>query len=97
MSDNWIDSLPTPLMRGMDRTSPGWERMWGEIKAQYGDTVCLHDGEAWQYMGSYSEDGGATWHHEFRHRALPPLGRRTCVHVPALPGDFSVTQEGERP
>lgn len=74
--------------RWMKRSSPGWDRMWSQIAAQYGNTVCEHHGEVWQYMGSFSDDDGKTWVHEFRHRRLPPDGRRTYYNVPALETDF---------
>ena len=77
--------------QSMSPHSRGWERMWAVIAATYGDTVCAHEGEAWQYMGSFSEDDGATWTHEFRHRSLPPDGGRAYAKVPGTADDFEET------
>lgn len=74
--------------RWMTHTARGWDRMWVEIAKKYGGTRCDHEGEAWEYMGSFSEDTGVTWTHEFRHRALPPRVERTYERVPALADDF---------
>lgn len=69
----------------------GWDRAWGEVAKKFGDTACEHDGEAWQYMGTYGPDGDVT--HEFRHRALPPDGLRTLFHVPAETDDLVAARE----
>jgi hypothetical protein len=73
--------LKTYDSRRVERTHRGWGRMWGVIAERYGDTSCLHDGEAWQYMGTWTDNGWQTWEHEFRHRALPPEGTRTYCKV----------------
>jgi len=82
------DGLPQYVSKWLDRNSRGWERVWQAIATKYGDTVCLNEGEAWQYMGSASSDNGATWEHQFRHRALPPNGERAYENVPASADDF---------
>ena len=82
------DGFPPSVSKALERKSRGWERAWQVIATKYGDIVCLHEGEAWQYMGSVSYDDGATWEHEFRHRALPPDGARTYEKVAAMADDF---------
>jgi hypothetical protein len=62
--------------------------MWGVVAAMYGDAECRHEGQAWQYMLSFSDDGGATWTHQFRHRSLPPTGERAHFEVAGALGDF---------
>jgi len=82
------DPLPDYQGKFMSHTSRGWERAWGEIAKKYGGTRCDFEGEAWQYMGSYSYDNGATFAHDFRHRALPPNGDLAYDKIPALAEDF---------
>lgn len=82
------------LTQFLTRTSRGWERAWRLIAAKYGDRECHVDGEVWQYMGSDSDDNGATWSHKFRHRALPPSGERVYEKIPAIADDFV---QGEAP
>lgn len=79
------------ICRDVQRDTPGWHRMWAVIAAKYGDPACLNDGEAWQYMGTISWDGGATWVHQFRHRCLPATGNREYHDVPAMTADFEGT------
>lgn len=77
------------VARRVRRWHRGWDRMWGEIAEAYGDASCLHDGEAWQYMGTYEDSGRIV--HEFRHRSLN--GKRTLHHVPAETGDWTKARE----
>ena len=74
----------------------GWDRAWSEVAKKFGDTACEHDGEAWQYMGTYEDrwaHGPDDVTHEFRHRALPPDGLRTMSRVPAETDDWVATRE----
>lgn len=82
------DGSPRSLSRTLGRNSRGWERAWQTIATMYGDVACLNEGEVWQYMGSVSFDDGATWEHQFRHRALPSHGGRRYENVPAAADDF---------
>lgn len=82
-----------PTLKPLRRWHRGWERAWNVVKAAYGDTACRHDGEAWQYMGSYMLGDENNAVHEFRHRALPPHGERTTHHVPAQADDWENERE----
>lgn len=61
-----------------------WKRMWKLVPECNGaDTRCKvpgcrcaenpHDGEVWQYMGSFSDPmyADGAWIHTFRHRSFP--------------------------
>ncbi len=65
--------------------SPEWEYMWGWLEnhpinqGQENPSIVLNEGEAWQYMGSYSSTSTI---HEFRHRNHPNVGQITLkVHA----------------
>ncbi len=77
------DQATTPWLTPQHR---GWSRAWGEIARLFGDASCAHEGETWQYMGSFETAVGVV--HEFRHRALPPRGERHIARVPADPADY---------
>jgi len=69
------------LTKFLGREDPELIRAW----ATFADPVQEHNGEAWQYMGSMTDETG-TWLHTFRHRCLPPSGERANIGVPARSG-----------
>jgi len=62
----------------LDKDHKEWGSMWREL-AQYplndGDSVCLHQGAKWEYMGSSLD------HHNFRHSKHPLSGAIEHVYV----------------
>ncbi len=58
---------------------PEWDYIWEWLgkhpnNIEYDEpTVILNDGENWQYMGSYRNEGEVV--HHFRHRNHPRKGR----------------------
>lgn len=73
----------------------GWARVWSVIAARYGSIACEHQGEVWEYMGTWTgarrmggDAPGTT--HQFRHRNLRGLGR-VYVDLPTDPSDFEET------
>lgn len=66
-----------------ERDSAAWAEAWAALIAEFGDPVCSHAGENWQYMGT--EHAGGRWTHCFRHRHLPGSTGYTYRHYPASP------------
>lgn len=67
-----------------------WEYMWNWL-AQHPlnegitePSVALHEGQAWQYTGSYKQNERVI--HSFRHRLHPRTLRREEVNVQASEG-----------
>jgi hypothetical protein len=66
----WID----------DNTDPELAHAWQQLA----DPVMEHEGETWQYMGTWNRGNG--WEHNFRHRCHPATNGPAYVNVPARPG-----------
>lgn len=66
----------------LENGSQELEYAWARIKAQFGDTAQLNQGEVWQYVGSWKKEDGI-WKHCFRHRWHPDGNRRLYCGVPA--------------
>lgn len=56
-------------LKFIERDSPEWKLIWGELEKAFGDTKCEcpDTGEVWQYMGSVPH--GYMTEHQFRHRS----------------------------
>lgn len=71
----------------VERGSPEWDQMWGLVASWFDSADCLDpaSGEVWQYMGTEygCHNSRYAWWHCFRHRALPPFGRRHYVWIEA--------------
>lgn len=69
----------------IEPNSPEWEYMWEWLAAHpinkdiAEPTTALHEGEAWQYMGTFKQDTRII--HEFRHRNHPKTGLRQNLKV----------------
>ena len=67
--------------------SAEWENMWDNLaihpinEGYENPSIVLHNGEAWQYMGSFKQDNRII--HEFRHRHHPRFERREYIKFPA--------------
>lgn len=79
-----LDSLHIPGPEGV--FLPEYNHMWGTIERHFGDLACLHNGEVWQYMGSFLHAQPVGWLHDFRHRHLPDSDGYTYVRIPASEG-----------
>lgn len=69
----------------VQKDSPEWEYMWSWLenhpvnKDIEEPRVALHEGEAWQYMGSFKNKDKVV--HEFRHRKHPVTNNRYTASV----------------
>lgn len=69
------------------RESQEWNNMWDRLATHpinegYEEpSLVIHEGEAWQYMGSYKQDTRVV--HEFRHRNHPKFGRKEYIKLSA--------------
>ena len=71
-----------------DKSDPDeWRAAWDRLAERYGSYDCCdpESHEMWAYMGSWTDERGK-WHHNFRHRSLPPKGERTYTDCPASDG-----------
>ena len=69
----------------VQKDSPEWEYMWNWLENHPVNQgleeprVALHEGEAWQYMGSFKNKDKVV--HEFRHRNHPVTSNRYTASV----------------
>jgi len=74
----------------LSQGSAEWDRAWKLLrdwcKQRFGKADVImenpHNGEVWQYMGTYKHQG--EYRHEFRHRSVLLAGNdRIVLHFPA--------------
>ena len=98
------DAGATPSFGMMSPGSSTWEHAWRDLTRVFGDTVCEHAGEGWQYMGTVLPRPGLTVDrmparvvHQFRHRCLPGARWATGWEVADgfyVPAHYGITVPG---
>lgn len=65
-------------MEYLDINHPEWQKMWDELagyRLNDGDTLCVHEGHCWEYMGSTPD------HHHLRHAYHPLTNKAEYMYI----------------